>query len=363
MILSEQEKALGIIFHRKENLRKNYMRQSEPFFQVLAGYFYVKWKIILLYCFVIGFFFIVCFLYNVPIEPAQYAGIMSGILLGIVGTADFFRYYQKRRQLFWMREKIKNEIDGLPEPKETLEEQYQELLFILQEEKRRVISMMDERYSEMMHYYTLWVHQIKTPIAAMRLLLQVSQEEQKAEMEQELFKIEQYVEMVLGYLRASSNTTDFIFQSYDLAVLVKQAVKKYASVFIHSNIKLSMEEIHETILTDEKWLVFVMEQILSNALKYTKTGGTIKIYMQPPQILVIEDSGIGIQAEDLPRVFEEGYTGYNGHMDKKSTGIGLYLCNTIMEKLGHRIWITSEVGEGTKVMLDLTRKENSLTRM
>lgn len=333
------------------------MRQSESFFQVLTGYICCKWKAALLYCFIVGFFFIICFLYNVLMEPIQYAGIMCSIVLGIVVIADFIRYRQKRQQLFWMREKIKNEVSGLPEPKEALEQQYQDLLSILQEEKQRVTSMMDSRYSEMMHYYTLWVHQIKTPIAAMRLLLQVSQEEQKSEMEQELFKIEQYVEMVLGYLRASSSVTDFIFQSYDLAVLVKQAVKKYASVFIHSNIQLSMEEIHEIVLTDEKWIVFVIEQILSNALKYTKSGGKIHIYMEQHQILVIEDSGIGIQEEDLPRVFEEGYTGYNGHMDKKSTGIGLYLCRTIMEKLGHRIWITSKVDKGTKVMLDLTRKK------
>lgn len=339
------------------------MKQSEPFFRILAGYIRSKWKAALLYGVIVGIFFLVCFLYNVPIEPIQYAAMICSVMLIVIGVIDFIHYYHRRQQLFWMREKIKNEVSRLPEPKEALEQQYQDLLLILQQEKQRVTSMMDCKYSEMMHYYTLWVHQIKTPIAAMRLLLQVSKNEQKSEMEQELFKIEQYVEMVLGYLRASSNGTDFIFQTYDLSEMVKQAVKKYAFVFIHSNIKLSMGTIDERILTDEKWLVFVIEQILSNALKYTKSGGEIHIYMDKGerQVLVIEDSGIGIQQEDLPRVFEEGYTGYNGHMDKKSTGIGLYLCRTIMEKLGHRIWITSKVDKGTKVMLDLTRtnQENS----
>ncbi len=105
---------------------------------------------------------------------------------------------------------------------------------------------------------------------------------------------------------------------------------------------------------------FVTEQILSNALKYTKNGGEIRICLEEKrgrECLVIEDNGIGIQAEDLPRVFEKGFTGYNGRADKKSTGIGLYLCKKIMDKMGHKIWIDSEVGKGTRVYLELTRKE------
>lgn len=108
------------------------------------------------------------------------------------------------------------------------------------------------------------------------------------------------------------------------------------------------------VLTDEKWLVFVLEQILSNALKYTKSG-SIHIYLSPdaPKTLVIEDTGIGIAPEDLPRIFEKGYTGCNGRADKRSTGIGLYLCRQIMEKLSHTIRIESEMGVGTKVYLGL----------
>ena len=118
-------------------------------------------------------------------------------------------------------------------------------------------------------------------------------------------------------------------------------------------IKLDYETVNSRVLTDEKWLVFVLEQLLSNALKYTRSG-RISIHMEGKE-LVVEDTGIGIQAEDLPRVFEKGFTGYNGRTDKKSTGIGLYLCKSVMDKLRHQIRIESEVGIGTKIYLNLTR--------
>lgn len=335
------------------------MELPNSFWSEIKGYISSRWKVLFLIGGITGIFSMMCFLYNLPLEPIGYALLLNFIVILVITVVDFMSYHQRYQKLVWMKKKIKNEVSGFPEPKTALEVQYQELLQILQEEKQHMVSSMDCKYSEMMDYYTLWVHQIKTPIAAMRLLLQVSKDENKSELEQELFKIERYVEMVLGYLRISGTTSDFIFQQYDLADIVKQAVKKYASVFIHSNIRLRMEEIHEHVLTDEKWLVFVIEQVLSNSLKYTKPGGEIHIFMKKGirQILVIEDCGIGISEQDLPRVFEEGYTGYNGHMDKRSTGIGLYLCKTVMTKLRHDISITSKVDEGTKVMLDLTRRE------
>ena len=169
----------------------------------------------------------------------------------------------------------------------------------------------------------------------------------------ELFKIEQYVEMVLTYLRMESMSSDMVLQWYAADDIVKQAVKKYSQLFILKKIALRMDMPEEMILTDEKWLAFVVEQILSNALKYTSEG-TVSIYMKEKE-LVIEDTGIGIQEEDVPRVFEKGFTGFNGRRDKKSTGIGLYLCKTILDRLGHGIRIESKVGEGTKVFLYLER--------
>ena len=172
----------------------------------------------------------------------------------------------------------------------------------------------------------------------------------------ELFKTEQYVEMVLSYLRIGDISKDMVLTGCDIAKLVRQAVKKYSRLFILQKISLEMGEIRETVVTDEKWLSFVIEQILSNALKYTKKG-KVSIYMEPGERLVIEDTGIGISAEDLPRIMEKGYTGYNGRKDKKSTGIGLYLCRKVMDKLNHGIDIESEPGKGTRVILNLGRRK------
>ena len=138
-------------------------------------------------------------------------------------------------------------------------------------------------------------------------------------------------------------------------------IHKFARIFIGKKLSLEYQEVSETVLTDEKWLGFVLGQILSNALKYTKKG-KISIYMSKsrPHTLVIEDTGIGIRAEDLPRVFEKGFTGYNGREENRSTGIGLYLCGKIMKRLDHGIRIESELGKGTKVFLELGRKKMDL---
>ena len=202
----------------------------------------------------------------------------------------------------------------------------------------------------------MWVHQIKTPISALRLLLQENKEENKAALS-ELFKIEQYVEMVLGYLRTEDISADMSFQEYELDGLIKEQIHKYARIFVGKKLTLHYEGVEEHVLTDGKWLGFVIGQIFSNALKYTKQGG-ISVYMSPDRAhtLVIEDTGIGIRPEDLPRVFEKGFTGHNGREDNRSTGIGLYLCVKIMKKLNHEITIESTPGKGTKVYLFLGRK-------
>ncbi|HZK52762.1 MAG TPA: sensor histidine kinase [Desulfosporosinus sp.] len=244
-------------------------------------------------------------------------------------------------------------IDELPKARDLLEQDYQTLLTLLFEENAKITSNADVRQTEMIDYYTLWVHQIKTPISGMRLLLQTEASRQNSELTSELFKIEQYVDMVLGYLRIESISSDLVLSQYDLSKVVKQAIRKYATIFIGKKITLDFKELDCLVLTDEKWLLFVLEQILSNALKYTKSG-TISIYMEAEKTLVIKDSGIGIAGEDLPRVFEKGFTGFNGRMDKKSTGIGLYLCKQILDKLSHKVTIISQIDLGTTVKIDLS---------
>ena len=161
--------------------------------------------------------------------------------------------------------------------------------------------------------------------------------------------------MVLTYLRLDSGSTDYVLKKYDLDDIIRQAVRKYASQFIRKKIRLIYEPLSCEVLTDEKWLLFVIEQVLSNALKYTRSG-EISITLEVPKTLCIRDTGIGIAPEDLPRIFENGFTGYNGRSDKKASGIGLYLCRKICSRLNHKIIITSKVDVGTEVRIDLDRK-------
>lgn len=287
-------------------------------------------------------FVIVLFLYDVRTDAIQYGLLLSTVLFLLNLTLQFFKF-QKRLS----------------------EQDYQNIIKNLKEQNGELKSQERIFKQEMSDYYSMWVHQIKTPIAAMHVLQQILEEEypeQKyiKEIKLELFKIEQYVEMVLTYLRMGEMSGDLKFEKYSLDAIVRQVIRKYSQMFILRKIHLQYAKTSQCIVTDEKWLQFVLEQVLSNALKYTKDGGMIFIYTEEKEnkkCLVIEDSGIGIQAEDLPRVFEKGFTGYNGRADKKSTGIGLYMCKKIMERLNHQIWIESEVDKGTKVYLDLAREE------
>lgn len=285
-----------------------------------------------------------------------YGGVICLFLVLVIGGIDFFRYYNRHRELIKMQKVIKISVDALSMPGDQIEEDYQTLLQLVHEDKVKAVNDLENRRKDLMEYYTMWVHQIKTPIAAMQLLLQSEDTPKNREAAEELFRIEQYVKMALQYTRLDSETTDFLIQRYNLDDVVREAVRCYARLFIRKKISLNYQPLQVQVLTDEKWLEFVIEQVLSNAVKYTPKG-SVSICMEGSSTLVIEDTGIGIRKEDLPRVCEKGYTGYNGHTDKRSTGIGLYLSKRILEKLSHTIEIESEMGVGTRVKIGLITKE------
>lgn len=174
-----------------------------------------------------------------------------------------------------------------------------------------------------------------------------------ASFEDELFRIEEYVSMALQYQRVSSTENDFVLEKVSVDGVIRDTIKKYAKIMIRRHIGINYSGTGQEVYTDGKWLAFMLEQILSNAIKYTPHGVvTIETAEEKDRFFItIKDTGIGIKAEDLPRVFEKGYTGYNGHADKKATGIGLYLCRQMADKLGHTIRMESEIGKGTKVWI------------
>lgn len=294
----------------------------------------------------------VFFLYRIPIQIFLYPAVLCVILAILFLSLDFLRKKRKHERLFRLQGMTTAMTAAFPE-KETVEDKdYQELLEAVLQEAAELENQKNLRYQEMLDYYTVWVHQIKTPIAAMKLNLQKEDTAEARRLSSELFRIEQYVEMVLAYLRLDAPSNDYVFREHSLDEIIRQSVKRFAPEFIGKKIRLAYEPVEKSIITDEKWLSFVLEQVISNALKYTKEG-SVKIYMKEPEVLCIEDTGIGIAPSDLPRIFEKGYTGYNGRSGASSSGIGLYLCRRILKKLGAKISAESEVGKGTKIMIYL----------
>ena len=294
--------------------------------------------------------------YRFPLKAVLYPTVLCLVLLAGFAAADIVRTRKKHAEL----ERIKcfdaKLADSFPEADGVLEADYQEIIHLMREQHERAEQRTEQGLREMMDYYTVWVHQIKTPIASMRLALQNEDTAESRQLQSELGRIERYVEMVLTFLRLGADSTDYVIKEHELDDIVRGAVKKLAGDFINKKIKLEYTELDEKVLTDEKWLSFVVEQVLSNALKYTSEG-TVSIYTESPKTLCIRDTGIGIAADDLPRVFENGYTGYNGRSDKRASGIGLYLCRRICNKLGHTISAESKAGEGTVIRIALDKKK------
>lgn len=303
-------------------------------------------------------------------QDLVYAAVLDAILLLITVLVGFFRYSSKVKALSNALKRPVGEQAQLPEATGDVEILYHRLLENQSIARSESESSAAIRQSQMRDYYSMWVHQIKTPISAMKLLLEAEREElgqlicddeqsqyllsdNMDSFEDELFRIEEYVSMALQYQRVSSTENDFVLEKVSVDGVIRDTIKKYAKIMIRRHIGINYSGTGQEVYTDGKWLAFMLEQILSNAIKYTPQGFvTIETAEEKDRFFItIKDTGIGIKAEDLPRVFEKGYTGYNGHADKKATGIGLYLCRQMADKLGHTIRMESEIGKGTKVWI------------
>lgn len=290
-----------------------------------------------------------------------YAAALTLAVWGSVGIWKGISYVERRRKLEAAARHYKQSaellMEVLGEDRETF---CGELLGLLENvystqttESRR----WEEKTSDRNDYYIMWTHQIKTPIAAMKLLLENGKEMEKNGfyMREELFKIEQYVEMVLTFQRLESLSSDLVLREYDLYEMLRKTVKKFSILFINKGLSLDLQEMRMRVVTDEKWFDFCLGQLISNSVKYTEQGCiSIRAREETERVvLCVEDTGIGIQPEDLPRIFERGFTGYNGRMEEKSTGIGLYLCHRIFDHLGITVKVESEAGKGTKMQLGI----------
>lgn len=322
--------------------------------KLLKDYFKIRRKKLLCGTIFVFIFLLTFWLYRLPLGAVLYPSALC-LAVGAVFLAFDFSAYKRDRQSL---KDIKSVTDAMLSPiVQTPPPEHEDWA----EAMRTVISahddlswQMKEKYSDMVTYYTVWAHQIKTPIASMRLILGGEDSELSRKASAELFRIEQYVDMVLAFLRLGSDTTDYVFSQHRLDDIVKQAVRKFRGEFIMRKLSLTLKLSETTVTTDEKWLSFVIEQVLSNALKYTKHGG-ITIKSTGDGKLTVSDTGIGILPQDMPRIFDNGYTGSNGRLDKSASGIGLYLCKRICRNLSHKISAVSEVGAGTTVTIDLSK--------
>ena len=305
-----------------------------------------KFVIALLFVFT-AVFALIAYLYQMAVEAILYAFALCFAIIIILVAIHFYYYCKKHFE----RTRLLNYplTLQLPIPQNLTETELYAVIEKIREQYKNDINKKQKEHSEYLDYYTMWMHQIKTPISAMGLILQNSDTKESRALAAELFRIEQYVEMALWYLRMD-DMTDMVFKSYDLDEIIKETVRKYAPLFISKKIKVNYTPANCKVITDKKWLSFIIEQILSNAIKYTEKG-SVTITVEN-KVIIIEDTGIGIRKEDLPRIFEKGYTGYNGRIEKKSTGIGLYLSRRAADKLSHKLSVTSEIGMGSKFYID-----------
>ena len=207
---------------------------------------------------------------------------------------------------------------------------------------------------EYREYIETWVHEIKTPIASAKLILENDNSNNLSErINYEMKRVEGFIEQVLYYARSSDVSKDYIIKEFSLRSIVMKAIKSNSRDFINKNIKLDISGIEGNIFSDQKWVEFIINQIIINAVKFSMPNeGKVSIYSKVNEnniILTIEDNGVGINEKDIDRVFEKGFTGENGRKFGKSTGIGLYLCKKLCDKLGIGISLNSKENIGTKV--------------
>lgn len=321
--------------------------------KAFCAYLYTQRRAIALWALTVAVFGAVCALYALPPEPFGYAAVLSGVLGAVLLGAGWPGWARHRRAALALAETLPGRSPALPAPEGGAagqEAAYQRALCALAGALADQAVADRARQDDRLDYFTMWAHQVKTPLAAMRLLLQAGGEVPRGELETELFQTEQYVGMAMNYLRLGSETNDLVLRKTPLDPVIRQSLRRFARMFILKKLTLHYEGSADAPVTDAKWVGFILEQLLSNAVKYTPAGGTVTV-TAADGALQVADTGPGIRAEDLPRIFEKGYTGCTGHAEPASSGLGLYLCRQAANRLGASLTARSEPGRGTRVTL------------
>ncbi len=285
-----------------------------------------------------------------------------------VNMSDFFQ--QRARLLEW-----KSILDGLdrkylftecvPQPKRLYERRLLDLVRLAGRDMTGAVSDAQASQREYQEYVERWVHEIKAPLTAARLICRELDGDTRRKLTAELSQIEAHVERALFYARAENPEQDCLFRQTELEKIAAQAIENHRSLLIQNGIRVEMENMNCAVYTDEKWAVFILGQLLQNAARYRGAEPVITLFARPlgrQTRLIVQDNGIGIPAHELPRVFERGFTGSNGRMRGGSTGIGLYLCRKLAVFLELELRMDSQEGAGTTVTLTFPAKEN-LTKL
>lgn len=297
-------------------------------------------------------FALVLHLYRAPVQAALYAGLICLVLLCLAGGADYARYLARHRALQRLMQALPESLTHLPAANGLLEQDYQQLLTQLAQLHAQAVTGQDARYQRLVSTITRWSHQIKTPISAQQLLLQRVDSAQRMPLQDELNKISRQVDMLLNYFKLDAGADDFLFAPTALKPVVAEAVRRHARLFVLKHLRLTVTVPEDVqVVTDGKLLGFALDQLISNAIKYTQEGGITIVWTAHSRTLTVQDTGIGIAAQDLPRVTEHGFTGTTGHQDTNATGIGLYLCRRACERLDITLMLASQPGQGTRAQL------------
>ncbi|MCT4620514.1 MAG: sensor histidine kinase [Marinisporobacter sp.] len=319
---------------------------------------YFKERVIYLLTNFIGFFILACMLLLLDIKGNV---VFSIFILWFFPLISYMLIeFRKAKRHYHHMEEVLESLDQkyllaeiMEKPSHLEGKLFYEILRACNKSMHEHVNVYKNLQLEYREYIETWVHEIKTPIASSLLIIENNKSESIHNIDQEIKKIDEFVEQALYYARSSHVSKDYLIKKFELNTVINHTIRRNAKDFIYKKIELQIDEINEEVYSDRKWVQFILHQVISNAIKYKKEKDSkIKIYNQKNKnnvILTIEDNGIGISEKDMYYVFEKGFTGEHGRKYTASTGMGLYICKKLCEKLGLGIHMTSQLGVGTKV--------------